>query len=153
MKINLGKVQHFLKYSASSFVSSLVENGVYLLLTYLLSRNLNGFALACVPLVVARTISGFINFNINRKLVFRSQRSTGAAMLRYFIQVIPIMALQMLLTFGIYTIFQIGAEQVILRGIIYAGVMLSLFVVNFILQQIWVFSYRDEKSKKRGGGI
>ena len=143
-----GKITHFLKYTASSFVSSVVENGLYLLLTYLLSRTLTGFALACVPLVVARMTSGFINFNINRRLVFRSQRSTGAAMLRYYMQALPVAALQMLLTFGIYTFFQIEEEQVILRGGIYAGVMLALFAIGFILQKCWVFSYRDENRKK-----
>ena len=36
-------------------------------------------------------------------------------------------------------------EQVILRGVIYAGVMVALFVVGFAAQKMWVFRATEKK--------
>ncbi len=142
---------HFLKYTASSFLSSVVEEGVFLLLTWLLSGSMTGFALALLPMAVARLVSCLMNFYINRKLVFYSQRPLGAALLRYFLQAIPVAVLQILLTYGIYALCHIGEEQVTLRGIIYAGVMTALFIVSFLAQKFWVFS--ATKKAEEGGGL
>jgi len=112
--------------------------------------------LAAVPLVIARSSASFINFRVNQKLVFKSGCATKVAIRRYFFQAVPVMLAQIVLTFGIYTLFQIEEEQVLLRGVIYAGVMTVLFVVSFILQQLWVFSYREDRPKEEkwnGNGI
>lgn len=142
---------HFLKYTASSFLSSAAEEGVFLLLTWLLSRSLEGFALALLPMAGGRVVSCFINFYINRKLVFHSQRPVGTALLRYFLQAIPVAVLQILLTYGIYALFSVGEGQVALRGAIYAGVMTALFVVSFLTQKFWVFSATEKA--ERGGAL
>ena len=142
---------HFLKYTASSFFSSLAEEGVFLLLTWLLGSSLAGFALALVPMAAARVVSCFINFYINRRLVFHSQRPVGAALLRYFLQAIPVATLQILLTYGLYALCDIGEEQVALRGVIYAGVMTALFIVSFLAQKFWVFSATEKA--ERGGDL
>ncbi|MBE6934795.1 MAG: hypothetical protein E7462_07120 [Ruminococcaceae bacterium] len=156
MGISKKKAKQFIKFSASSFVSASVEEVLYLLFTFLLSRHLSGFLLAAVPLVIARSSASFINFRVNQKLVFKSGCATKVAIRRYFFQAVPVMLAQIVLTFGIYTLFQIEEEQVLLRGVIYAGVMTVLFVVSFILQQLWVFSYREDRPKEEkwnGNGI
>ena len=140
---------HFLSYTVSSFLSSVAEEGVFLLLTWLLGSSLAGFALALVPMAGGRLVSCFLNFYINRKLVFHSQRPVGVALLRYFLQAIPVAVLQILLTYGIYALCGIGEEQVALRGVIYAGVMTALFVLSFLAQKFWVFSATEKA--ERGG--
>ena len=142
---------HFLKYTASSFLSSVAEEGVFLLLTWLLGNSLTGFALALVPMAMGRLVSSLMNFCINRKLVFHSQRPVGVALLRYFLQAIPVAVLQVLLTYGLYALLGIGEEQVALRGAIYAGVMTALFAVSFLAQRCWVFS--ETEKAERGGGL
>lgn len=135
----------FVKYTASSLVSSAAEEGIYLLLTWLLGGVLGKFALALIPMVVARGASGLMNFWINRKLVFKCNLPLWGALGRYTAQAVPVSVMQFLLTYGVYEIFHIGEEQVILRGVIYAGVMVVLFVVGFVAQKLWVFRATEKK--------
>jgi putative flippase GtrA len=100
-----------------------------------------------LPLLGARTISCLINFEINRRLVFQSERSVGTALLLYFLQAIPLAVLQLVLTFGAYWLFDIGEEQIALRGGIYAMVMVVLFVVGFLLQKFWVFAAQEKAER------
>lgn len=135
----------FVKYTASSLFSSMAEEGIYLLLTWLLGGVLGKFALALIPMVVARGASGLMNFWINRKLVFKCNLPLWGALVRYTAQAVPVAVMQFLLTYGVYEIFHIGEEQVILRGVIYAGVMVVLFVVGFVAQKLWVFRATEKK--------
>ena len=57
--------------------------------------------------------------------------------------VIPMMILQMLLTEGVYQLFGVTEAQVMLRSGIYVAVMVVLFVVNFLVQQRWVFVSKE----------
>lgn len=135
------------KYSASSILSSAAEEGIFLLLSWVLSDSLSGFMLTLLPLLGARTVSCLINFEINRRLVFQSERSVGVALLLYFLQAIPLAVLQLALTFGAYWLFDIGEEQIALRGGIYALVMVVLFVVGFLLQKFWVFAAQEKAER------
>ncbi len=137
----------FLKYSVSSFLSSVAEEGVFLLLTWWLSGLLTGFALTLLPMLGGRLVSCLINFEINRRLVFQSQRSTAVALLLYFMQAIPLAVLQLVLTFGAYWLFDVAEEQIALRGVIYAIVMILLFAVGFLLQKFWVFAATEKAER------
>jgi putative flippase GtrA len=132
---------HFFKYTASSLLSSVVDEGLFLLLTWALAKPLSGFALKAVPVVVARVISSLLNFYMNRKLVFRSKVSHGTSLRRYFLLAVGIALGQMVLTFGICTLFQIQEHQLAAQGIVYAVVMSLLFAVSFFAQQRWVFAH------------
>ena len=133
-------LNHFFKYTASSLISSVIDEGLYLLMTYLLQNVLPGMALTAIAVTTARLISSWVNFVINQKLVFHSEGSTGRKALRYFATAVPLFVLQLLLTTGVYGIFNIGEQEILLRGVIYAVVMVVLFFVNFFVQQRWVFS-------------
>lgn len=136
---------HFFKYTASSLISSVVDEGMFLLMTYWCQDVLTGIALTAVPVVVARVISSFLNFAVNQKLVFQSEGPTGKALLRYFAAATPLAVLQMVITYGIYSIFSISEQEVLLRGVLYAAVMIALFFVSFFIQQKWVFSTKRGK--------
>jgi putative flippase GtrA len=133
-------LKHFFKYIVSSLLSSVVDEGLYLLLTWLLQATLSDFWLTAVPVTVARVISSLLNFFMNQRLVFNSKVSTGTSMGRYFLLAVPVALAQMGLTYGIYELFSIGSGQVILRGVIYAIVMTVLFVFSYLAQQRWVFA-------------
>jgi putative flippase GtrA len=131
---------HFFKYTASSLLSSVVDEGLFLLLTWALSKPLSGFALKAVPVLVARVTSSLLNFYMNRKLVFKSNLSHGTSLRRYFILALAVALGQMVLTFVICTLFRIQEHQLVAQGIVYAVVMTILFAFSFLAQQRWVFA-------------
>lgn len=140
--------KQFLKYTVSSFVSSVAEEGAFLLVAWLLAGTLPKTLVDLLPMVIARLVSCVINFYINQKLVFQSDRPMGIAFLRYMLQATPIAVLQLALTFGAYALFQIDETQVGLRGVIYAGIMIALFVVSYILQKLWVFKATEKAERE-----
>ncbi len=138
-------LRHFFRYTISSFVSAVVDTGAYSLLDSLFSHLLSGFALTAVAGVTARAISSLLNFFMNKKLVFQTQVDTGSAMLRYYCLALPQMAVQVLLTQGVYSLLHISDSANLLRTAIYAVVMVVLYFISYMIQQRWVFA--PQKSK------
>ena len=130
---------HFFRYAISSVVSAVLDEGLFTLLSFLLRGILAGFALTVVPAAVARLVSSLCNFFINKKLVFQKNVATGKALLKYYALAIPVALAQIGLTYGVFTLFGIGAEQTFLRAVIYGIVMAVLFLFTFLAQQRWVF--------------
>jgi len=136
---------HFFRYTASSLVSFVVDSGMVYLLTMLLRAALRDPLLGTVATVGARIASSVLNFFMNKKLVFRSDVSTGKAMLRYYVLAIPQLAVQSLLNQVLYTVLSIGGDQPFLRTLIHILVMTVLFIVSFTIQQRWVFAPKKSK--------
>ncbi|MBO4937506.1 MAG: bifunctional glycosyltransferase family 2/GtrA family protein [Oscillospiraceae bacterium] len=131
---------HFFRYTAVSILSAILDNGLYALLDALLHTFLVGFALTAVCTAGARVVSSLFNFFMNKKVVFRTNASTGKAMLRYYALAIPQLAAQALLTQGVYALLSIPDTATGLRTLIYAVVMTVLYIVSFMIQQRWVFA-------------
>ena len=137
---------HFLRYSLSSLVSSVVDEGCYVAFLWLLRAVLSGLALTATATTAARLISSLLNFYMNKTLVFKSNVNTGTAMLRYFALALPMLGAQALLTHGVYALFRIPETATGLHALIYAVVMLILYFVNYFIQHRWVFQEkRDAK--------
>ena len=136
---------HFFRYTVSSLVSAVVDTGAYFLLTATLKGIFQGFALTTAAGVGARVISSLLNFYMNKKLVFRTNVSTGKAMLRYYMLALPQMAAQVLLTQGVYALLGISDSANGLRTFVYAVVMTVLYFLSYMIQQRWVFA--PQKSK------
>ena len=138
---------HFFKYTLSSLLSSVVDEGIYLLLNaLLLPLALGTWTLTAVSATTARIISSLMNFYTNHYLVFKSNAPIGKAMVKYFALAIPQFTAQLLLTYGVYALFDIPDHQTILRGVIYGAVMCVLFVASYIIQKRWVFK-NNRKNK------
>ena len=131
---------HFFRYTVSSLTSAVVDTASYTILTMLLQGILKGFTLTAVSGVLARVISSLLNFFLNKKLVFKTNVSTGKAMLRYYALALPQMAAQVLLTQGVYSLLSIPDTATFLRTLIYIVVMTVLYVVSYMIQQRWVFA-------------
>ena len=138
-------LKHFFLYTVSSLVSSFVDIAGFALLSVLLQNVVTAFALTAVAGIGARVISSLLNFFMNKKLVFRTNISTGKAMLRYVALAIPQMAAQVLLTQGVYSLLQIPDTATGIRTLIYTVVMTVLYFLSYMIQQRWVFA--PEKSK------
>jgi len=139
---------HFFKFTASSLLSFVVDEGLFLLLSAGLHDVLNGFWLDTVSTVVARIISSILNFYMNLKLVFHSRERAGRAFFKYFALAVPQMLIQLLLTHCAVVLLGIGEHETLLRGVVYAAVMTLLFFLSFTLQQRWVFAAKNSKGKK-----
>lgn len=131
---------HFFRYTLSSLASAIVDTGAYSFLSWALKGLLGGFALTAAAGIAARVISSLLNFFLNRHLVFRTDVSTGQALLRYYTLAIPQMGVQVLLTQGVYTLLHIGDSAGFLRTLIYALVMTALYFLSYMIQQRWVFA-------------
>ncbi len=138
---------HFFRYVCSSLISAVVDEGLFVLLSYLLRERMGGFALAAAPWLVARVTSSVINFFMNQRLVFCRPGSTGKAMAKYFALAVPQALAQLGLTYGFCSLFGVAADATFLRGLIYMVTMVLLFFVSFLIQQRWVFS--DKKERER----
>ena len=139
---------HFFRYTVSSVVAAVVDTAGYSLLTALLRGAFTGFALTAAAGIGARVVSSLINFFMNKKLVFKTNVSTGNAMLKYYALALPQMAAQVLLTQGVYALLNIPDEATGLRTAIYAVVMTVLFILSYMIQQRWVFAPQKQNEVK-----
>ena len=133
-------LNHFFRYTVSSLASSVVDTGAYALLSGLLKSVLQGAALTAAAGITARVISSLLNFYMNKKLVFRTNVSTGKAMGRYFSLAVVQMGAQVLLTQGVYSLLSIADSATGLRTLIYVLVMTALYFLSYMIQQRWVFA-------------
>ena len=138
-------LKHFFRYTVSSLLSAVIDNGIFALLSGMLHGLLTGMGLTAVCTAGARVISSLFNFFMNKKLVFNSKVSTGKALLRYYALAVPQLVAQTLLTQGAYQLLSIPDSATGLRSVIYAVVMCVLFVASFMIQQRWVFSAKNNK--------
>ena len=138
-------LKHFVEYTLSGIVSWIIDSGLFALLSWMLRDVLEGFLLSAVTIGTARVVSSLINFYMNKRLVFHSHVSTGKALIRYYSLAIPTLLAQLGLTYGIYTLFSIGADRIALRTVIHSIVMVVLFISSFMLQQRWVFTQKGKK--------
>ncbi len=139
---------HFFRYTLSSLASSIVDIGLFSLFSRLFSASLTGLALDAAATALARLISSLFNFFLNKKVVFESRVSTGAAMVRYYCLAVPLMIAQALLTDGFTTLLKLRQGS-FLHTAVYAVVMTVLYFVSYSIQQRWVFANR-KKSTPRG---
>ena len=86
---------------------------------------------------IARAVSSFLNFNLNKEVVFRGQGNYGKTMLRYYALAVP----QMLVSWGLVDVLSrlAGTGASILTTLIKFVVDVCLFFISFRIQQTWVF--------------
>ena len=140
---------HFFKYTFASVLCSLLDVALVALFTWLLGGGLEGMLLTAAVTALARVISSVVNFFLNKTVVFHSKAATGGALVRYAVLVLVCLGLQIALNEGVYTLFNIGEDAVLLRTAIHVVVMCVLFVMNFFVQQRWVFT--NKKTLKKEG--
>ena len=138
-------LKHFFLYTLSSLLSAAVDVAGFSLLSQLLENVFSGITLTAIAGVTARVVSSLLNFFVNKKLVFKTNISTGKAMARYFMLAVPQMAAQVLLTDGACSLLNIADTATGLRTLIYTAVMTVLYFASYVIQQRWVFA--PEKNK------
>lgn len=129
----------FFKYALSSCASAAIDLGVFWLLHFLLVGIL-GETATLVSTALARAISSFVNFNINKSIVFESKSGYGWAIVRYYILCVA----QILVSAGL--VWLLGrlfctSKSYVLTGL-KAVVDTALFFVSYRIQHRWVFKVK-----------
>ncbi len=129
-----------IKYIFSSLGSTLVDISIFTLLNMLFGKlNLTDELRLFLATAIARIISSFVNFSINRKVVFKSNDNFGSTMLKYYV----LCACQLLASAGLVFVFSTIVFQLKdgspFDTLIKAVVDTILFFISFRIQQNWVF--------------
>ena len=117
--------KEILKFSASSFISFLIDYGLFCLLSALTGKMM-------LSNVTARIFSSIVNYTLNKKLVFRSQGNTGESAVKYFLLAGVILLCNTLILKGFAIIGLNAYLAKILTEII-------LFVCSYLVQHKFIF--------------
>ncbi len=126
----------FIKYVISSCASAGIDLLVFLLFHFLLVGVLGEIA-TVVSTVLARAISSFVNFNINKSIVFSSKGCYGWTMVRYYILCVLQLSVSAGLVWLLGRLF--GTSESLLLTVIKAVVDTCLFFISYRIQRKWVF--------------
>ncbi len=137
MKLIFGfMMSSFFGFLVSSGSSCLIDLGVYYVMLRLIPDTVALSSQILAATIVARVISSFYNFNVNRKMVFGSTADYKQTMARYYL----LCVVQMLVSAGLVSVakgFIPGGDGVstLIKGIVDTG----LFFVSYQIQKRWVF--------------
>ncbi len=124
------------KFMLSSGAATLVDYGAFYLALLLLAGVMEDERIF-VATVIARAISSFLNFNLNKQLVFPSKASYRRCLLRYYTLCIPQMLVSAGLVWGLNHLVQSSTSIGI--TLLKIPVDIVLFLVSFQIQREWVF--------------
>ena len=126
----------FFKYILSSCASAAVDLLAFWLLHLLLGGLLGNIAVV-VCTALARAISSFVNFNLNKSLVFGTEGNYGRTIAKYYV----LCVLQLLVSAGLVQLLGslFSAEASWLLTVLKAVVDTCLFFLSYHIQKAWVF--------------
>lgn len=129
-----------IKYLLSSLASTLVDISIFTLLNLIFGKlNFTDELRLFLATAIARVISSFVNFSINRKVVFKSKDNFGSTMFKYYV----LCACQLLASAGLVFVFSSFVFKLKdgspFDTLIKAVVDTILFFISFRIQQNWVF--------------
>ncbi len=120
----------FFKYIFSSILAFLVDILLYKLFFNLLIKNFAIYAIT-IATVLARVVSSFVNYKVNRNVVFKE--ATSSSIIKYYILCIIQMCISALCVSFIYS--KINDTEVLIKIIVDT----IIFFINYKIQQEWVF--------------
>ncbi|MCR5664868.1 MAG: GtrA family protein [Oscillospiraceae bacterium] len=128
-----------LKYSLASLTSWALDAGLF----YVINRALLGAVpdlklRSMICNVLARAVSSFYNFNVNRRLVFENRDSYGKAILRYYCLAVPILIASTAI--GTLIDEKLGVSAPELQTMVKVIVDTVLYLASYLLQKKWVFA-------------
>ena len=135
-----------IKYIASSLASTLVDVSLFTLLNIIFGRlGFSNELRIILAEAIARIISSFVNFSLNRKVVFKSKEKFGSTMLRYYILCVCQLAASTGLVYLFSTVIFKLSDGSLFDTLIKIVVDTFLFFLSFRIQQTWVFATKKKK--------
>ena len=127
--------REILSFCASSLISFLVDYGLFCLISAA-----SGSLIAAN--ILARIISGTLNFSLNRKVVFKSQKDITTSAIKYSVLAVAILILN---TFILELLAGMGLTAYAAKII----TELALFVLSYFIQHSYIFKKgRQDHMKK-----
>ena len=129
-------IQSFLKFSSSSVICFLVDNGLFTMLNLFVLIDLKDAPRYFLATYGARLVSAVTNFLLNRTLVFHAHNSMKRSALRYFILSVVQAGASAGLVFLFTSMTQMSG---LIDTIVKMSVDAFLFVISYQIQRRWVF--------------
>ena len=133
ISIYLRILNSFLKYSAVSIISFIIDIVLFKVFFNLLKGVINNSAIA-VSTILARIISSLINFILNKKISFKSNKKISNTIIKYYALCIIQMLISGILVSIIYNL--LGVSEVIIKILVDT----ILFFINYRVQRLWIFN-------------
>jgi dolichol-phosphate mannosyltransferase len=150
MQIYIQLFKNFFKYASASGLSTVLDITLFTLLDKWLLP-LTGISPVQTVLwrislqvllatAVARAVSAFFNYKVNKSFVFQIEKSRGS-LTRYLFLAVLVMATSAGLVSGLHN--WLGMDKTLLKAIVDT----LLFFINYRLQRSWVFTDRSMERK------
>ncbi|MEI2778030.1 MAG: bifunctional glycosyltransferase family 2/GtrA family protein [Tetrasphaera sp.] len=134
MIVYRGIVVQAVRFALSSFTAAVVDLVTFTAVIDYAFGGTSALRGVAVATLTARLVSGLVNYEVNRHIVFASDHPRGISMLRY-----------LLLALGIVAASAVGTSVLgtLLAGhVVWAKVIVdsALFVASYLVQKRWVFA-------------
>lgn len=133
----------FFAYIISAGISYLIDISLFALFLKLFSKTSFPISAAFIATVCARVISSLINYYINKKKVFEYDENKGNTLLKYYALAIPQMLISAFAITYVTKFFAIKTTATLLTSVIKFIIDVIIFIVNYIIQRVWVFKKKD----------
>ena len=121
----------FVKFTASSLAGTVVDLGLFWVLTYFLRGRVTGYIM--ISTIIARIFAILVNYNLNAKLVFKDNDERKLPFAKYMTLAVIDMFGSGLLVSWIYSI--IGWNETLIKMAVDA----TLFFVDYWIQKKFIF--------------
>ncbi len=140
---NIKDVKVFLMYLISAGISFTIDLILFTVFSRILSVTIGNYSIL-IATVIARIISSFINYLLNRNKVFMNKRNNIydiTTLIKYYILVIINLCTSAVLVYFIHEVIIVDPT------IIKIPVDVILFIINFFIQKHLIFKGSDINEK------
>lgn len=123
----------FFQFAISGVLAFIVDIGIFDFLTKTVLASLNVSVAVFGGTLFARVVSSLINYQLNRKVVFRNKKSAGKSFVRYYCLCIMQLLCSWILVVLVFR--QLSWDTTLIKTI----VDLCLFFISYQIQRFWVF--------------
>lgn len=127
MKKYLKKYNIFLKYILVAVISFGIDIFFFNLFNIIINNKI------VISTILARIISSFLNYLLNRDRVFKSDESKSSTLFKYYTLVVVQMLVSAFIVDNLYKLININAT------LIKIPVEFIIFICNYFIQKIFIF--------------
>lgn len=131
------KYEMFIKYIFVAGISFVIDIVFFSLFKFIFIGNI------IVATILARVISSFINYLLNKDKVFKSNEKNSKTIIKYYILVVIQMLVSAFAVDNLYKLIHINAT------LIKIPVEFILFVCNYLIQKILIFKRGNHENSKK----
>jgi len=140
-------LQSFIKFSSSSVICFLVDNGLFTVLNIFVLAGIADAPRYFMATYGARLVSSVTNFLLNRTVVFHAHNSMRRSALRYFL----LSVVQAGVSAGaVYLFTSLTTLDGLMDTLVKISVDACLFVISYQIQRRWVFQVAKDDEGGNG---